>query len=657
MTKARLATLLIPVPLAVLGILASPSVGRAQESLGARHAGAQFKEKETMASRGTPERGQVPDKYKWNTKHLYPSDEAWEKERRSVVDSFHKIDQCKGKLKQGGAAVVLGCLKADSDIEKRLQRLGNYASRRVDEDTQVAKYQGMKAVIEKVGNDYGTISSFIQPELLSLPDKALAALIADKAFADYDHFLRDLVRVKKHILSPQEEAILAATSLMRDAGQNIYSILTGAELKFPEIKDEKGKAVQLTQALFPRYRASADRKVRKAAFDVLFKTFASYKGTLGTMLSSQINANITFAKARRYGSFLEAALDAGNIPPAVYQNMLKAVNKHLPTLHRYLELRRKLLGLKQLAYYDLYPPIVQKVELKVPYDKAPVVLAEALAPLGKTYVDALSTGLKPESGWVDPYPNKGKKSGAYMDGSAYDVHPFVLGNYLDSYDSLSMLAHEMGHAMHSFFSNKTQPFPKADYSIFVAEVASTLNEALLVAHMLKTEKDPKKRLFLLGEQLESFRQTLFRQAMFAEFELALYTRAEKKEALTGDDISKIYLAIARRYYGHDKGVVTIDDAYAVEWAYVPHFYYGLYVYQYVTGITAATALSETILKEGSKARDRYVTHLLKAGNSDYPIELLKRAGVDLTTTKPYDIAMGAFERAITEAESLVSKAK
>jgi oligoendopeptidase F len=275
--------------------------------------------------------------------------------------------------------------------------------------------------------------------------------------------------------------------------------------------------------------------------------------------------------------------------------------------------------------------------------------------MGKEYIDQLSRGLSPEAGWVDVYPNEGKRSGAYMDGSAYEVHPFVLMNYLDDYSSVSTLAHEMGHAMHSYYSNKTQPFSKADYSIFLAEVASTLNESLLMNHMLSKVEDPKKRLYLLGEQMEDFRQTVFRQSMFAEFELALYERAEKKEPLTADAITKIYLEIARRYYGHDNGVVLVDDLYGMEWAYVPHFYYNFYVFQYVTGMTSATALAEMILdtKTRDTARERYIRHLLKAGDSDYSITLLKRAGVDLTTTRPYDIAMGVFQRALAEAEKLV----
>jgi oligoendopeptidase F len=318
-----------------------------------------------------------------------------------------------------------------------------------------------------------------------------------------------------------------------------------------------------------------------------------------------------------------------------------------------LKLRQRLLELDELCYYDLYAPMIQRVQMRYPYEKAREVLAEALMPLGKRYVKDLSRGLDPKNGWVDPYPNLGKRSGAYMDGSAYDVHPFVLGNYLDDYNSMSMLAHEMGHAMHSYYSNRSQPFAKADYSIFVAEVASTLNEALLSRFVIDREKNKRRRLFLLGEQLEGFRQTMFRQTMFAEFELAMYERAEQGQALTSEALTDLYLRVARETYGHDEGVVEVAASHGVEWAYIPHFYYNFYVFQYVTGMTAAMALSERILDEGPKAAKQYYDHLLCAGGSDAPIDILRRAGVDLTTDEPYDLAMRAFSRAIDQVEGLL----
>ncbi len=605
-----------------------------------------------MASQATPDRESIPEQYKWKTKDLYPNDGAWEKERQRLIVSFKAIAECRGKLGQG-KAMVRTCLDRAFAARKRLARLASYAHRKYDEDTRVAKYQGYREVMEKVAADYSAVTAFIQPEFLALPLKTLQGMISDKLFSDYDQFLREIVRLKPHILSPAEEALLAATSLMKDTGYNVYSNFSGADLKFPAIRDDQGKLVQLTQALFTRYRASASREVRKAAFAAFFGTFSSFKNTLASLLSAQVNANIVYALARKYGSTLQAALDQNDIPLSVYHTMIKVMNDNLPVLHRYLKLRQKLLNIKQLRYYDLYPPIIKKVDLQYPYDKARDILTAALAPLGKVYVNVLAAGLKPESGWVDPFPNTGKRSGAYMDGSAYDVHPYILGNYLGDYNSLGMMAHEMGHALHSYWSNKRQPFAKAEYPIFLAEVASTLNEALLMKHMLRHVTDPRKKLFLLGEQLEGFRQTLFRQAMFAEFELGLYQRAEKKEALTADKISELYLEIARRYYGHDRGLVLVDELYGIEWAFVPHFYYNFYVYQYVTGITAATALAEMIAKDGENVRNPYINNLLSAGGSDYPIRLLKRAGVDLTTLKPYKIALQVFQETLNQAERLV----
>ena len=610
-------------------------------------------EDKAMASKQTPERSAIDKKYKWDTTHLFADDKAWEKERQQLLAALKKIGACKGTLNKGKKQ-ILTCLTRFFAAHKVLARLTNYAHRNYDVDTRDANYQGLKAVIEKTGTEFLEVSSFLQPELLSLPGKTLKGLIKDKKFADYDQFLRELLRQKPHILTPKEEALLAAASMMRDTGYTVYSSFSGADLKFPTIKDEKGDEVKLSQSMFARYRASGDRAVRKATFDAFFGTYSGYKNTIASLISAQVNANITYAKARKYDSALHAALDANNVPTAVYHNMIKAVNKHLPLLHRYLKLRSKLLGLPQLRYYDMYPPMIKKVDLKFSYEEGNKLIVAAMAPMGKNYVKVLAKGLDPASGWIDPLPNKGKRSGAYMDGSAYEVHPYVLSNYIDNYSSVSTMAHEMGHAMHSYLSNKHQPYPKADYSIFVAEVASTFNEALLMRHMLDQVTDQQKRLYLLGEQLESFRQTLYRQSMFAEFELALYTRAEKKLPLTADAISKIYLEICRRYYGHAAKVVLVDKPYGIEWAYVPHFYYNYYVFQYVTGMTAATALAEMVIKKGDKPRDRYLNNMLKAGGSDDAIKLLKRAGVDLTSTKPYDLAMKVFERSLNEAEQLVA---
>ena len=374
---------------------------------------------------------------------------------------------------------------------------------------------------------------------------------------------------------------------------------------------------------------------------------------LAALLASHVNASVTVARARKYRSAIEAALDEHNIPVAAYGRMVRAINRYLPLLHRYLRLRKKLLGVKTLRYYDMYPSMIRKVDLRFPYGQSVKIVKRGLAALGPEVGDALTRGLRDGAGWVDVYPTKGKRSGAYMDGDGYDVHPFVLLNHLDNYGSLTTLAHEMGHAVHSYLSNKHQPWPKSRYAIFVAEVASTTGEALLMEDMLAREKDKQRRLFLLGQRLESFRTTLFRQAMFAEFERALYSAAEKGTAITADKLSDYYLELLRRYYGHARGVSNIGPINAYEWAYIPHFYYNYYVWQYATGMTAAVALAEKIRKGGKKARDAFVNKLLKAGASDHPMTLLRRAGVDLRTTRPYAVAMGVFRRTLDEAEKIV----
>ncbi|MBW2732880.1 MAG: oligoendopeptidase F [Deltaproteobacteria bacterium] len=604
-------------------------------------------------AKGSVERAKLAKDQQWNTSHLFRSDKAWARERTDLAASMEGLSAFRGGLAKGEPTFVASCLQLAFDLQRRLARLASYAARKNDQDTRVPAYQAMREVADKTVVELKEASAFIEPELLRLSAKKLRVLTEDERLADYDAFLRELIRRKAHVLSPKEEALLASTSLMGDAGYNAYATFSGAELKFPTITDERGKEVQLTQSLFSRYRTSPDRGVRKAAFDALFSTYGGYQSTFAALLSAQVNGHIVFAKARRYGGALEAALDADALPVTVYQRMIDTMAEFRPLLHRYLRLRGKLLGLRQLRYYDLYVPMVEQVRLRYPYAKSRELLVGALEKMGPRYTRDLHRSLDPRKGWVDPFPTKGKRSGAYMDGSAYDVHPYVLCNTLDDYNSLSTLAHEMGHAMHSFYSNKAQPFAKADYTIFVAEVASTLNETLLSRHVIGQQKNRKKRLFLLGELLESFRQTMFRQAMFAEFELSMVQHAESGQALTGQWLSKRYLEVARATYGHDEGVVKIDEAYGCEWAYVPHFYYDFYVFQYVTGMTAAVAFAELIEREGPAARDRYIAHMLEGGCAKPPLEILADAGVDLTSREPYVIAMGAFERALDEMEELV----
>lgn len=598
-----------------------------------------------------PERGRVPDQYKWNTRHLFPRDRAWEREREAVQKALPELVRFSGRL-SGDAKKVRACLDTMFRLKRRLARLSSYAWRKHDEDTRVPRYQAMRELADKLEAEFRESAAFVQPELVSLPVATLRRLTRATQLRDYDRFLGEIARLKAHILPSPEERLLASASIMRDAGHTAYATFSAADLVFPCIEDERGRSVRIDQASFARYRASTDRSVRKQAFKALFGTYQHYRNTVASLLGAQVTANLVYAKARRYESALAAALDPDELAEPVYTQMLETSRRRRGVLERYLHFRRRLLGLRRLEYHDLYAPLVPKVAFKFPYEQARQLLVDAMSPLGPSYCRALDTGLDEKSGWIDLYPNRGKRSGAYMDGSCYDVHPFVLGNYLGDYNSLSMLAHEMGHAMHSQLSNASQPYSKADYSIFVAEVASTLNEELLADHLLGRQRSSKRKLFLLVEKLEGFRQTFFRQVLFAEFELELYRRAENGQALTADEMTRLYLEIVRRTYGHDHGLVRVDDSYGVEWAHIPHFYYNFYVFQYATGITAAKALAQRIRDEGVEARDRYLEHVLCAGGSDAPLELLKRAGVDLTTPDPYDRALDGFERDLEQAEHL-----
>lgn len=590
---------------------------------------------------------------RWNLRHLYPSAAAWERARRQIIAALPGLRACRGTLARGPAA-VRRCLDRAFDAQRELARLTSYAERRHDQDTRVARYQALREVAEKLGVELLEACSFIEPELAALPERRLRALCQAPALADYSRFLSEVLRLRPHLLSAAEEALLARTSLLRETGHQAYATFCGADLVFPALRTAAGRRLPLTSALFPRYRAAADRALRRTAFSTYFATFGRYRHTLAALLSAQVNANITFARARRYDTALAAALHDDELPASVYARTIAAAHEHLPLLQRYFALRRRRLGVARLHYHDLYAPLAAPARLHFPFARARSTLQAALAPLGPAYGAALAQALGPRSGWIDLYPQPGKQSGAYMDSSAYEVHPYVLGNYLEDVDSLSMLAHELGHALHSFFSNRAQPYPKAEYATFVAEVASTLNEVLLSAHLQRVARTPGQRLFLLGEELEGFRTTFFRQALFAEFELAIYQRAEAGEALTAELLSAVYLRLLRQYHGHDRGVVEVDERYAVEWACIPHFYYDFYVFQYATGWTAAIALAEAIAREGVTASQRYAEAVLATGGSAAPLELLARAGVDLTTPQPYRLAMAAFARAVARAEELAA---
>jgi oligoendopeptidase F len=608
--------------------------------------------KKTEAVEKMPERKDIPEKYRWDLAQIYQSDDAWEKDKNTLNANFDEIRKFQGKL-LSSKEILLKCLKLAFDEKKRVSRLANFAMMKNDEDSRVSKYQGMKGIATRLTADYLAATSFIEPELLAGDEKTLKSFALEKSLADFDHYLFDVLRKKPHYLSPQEENLLAKSIVMGVSPHNTYKTFTAADMDFPEITLHDGKKVKLSQAMYTKYRVLPDRNDRKLVFDAFFSIYTKYKNTFAEMLNACINADVFYASARKYGSSLEAALDQYNLPVKLYHNLIKSVNDNIPSLHRYLELRKKMMGIEKLYYYDLYPPVIKQVEIKITYDQSIEYLKNAFAPLGKEYLDAFLEAVNEKNRWVDVYPSSGKRSGAYMSGEIYDVHPYMLLNHNDDYDSASTFAHEMGHAMHSYFSNKNQPFSKSNYSTFVAEVASIFNEALLMEYMLKTEKNRETRIFLLGEYLELVRTTMFRQTMFAEFELEIHSRAENNQPLTAEDFSGIYGNLVKKYYGHEKNITIIDDAYVIEWAFIPHFYYNYYVYQYVTGLVAGIALSQKVIREGDAARERYIQKMLKAGDSKYPLEILREAGADMTSKEPYETTISVFNEKMDEIERLL----
>jgi len=600
----------------------------------------------------TRDRAGIPQKYIWSLEDIYPSDEAWAAAKEQIAGQFDEVLAFRGDLATSPGR-LLACLELNSRIDKELSRLFCYAAMKSDQDTRESKYQGMKQSLRKLVTDYNSKASFIAPEVAAMDKPTVDGFLArEPGLRVYRMYLDDVLRTKAHRLSAGEEKILAEAGLLASAPGAIYTIFSNAELPFPEITLSDGTAARVNQAGYTRYRAEPERADREAVFDAFFGTFDKFKQTFGTQLSAQVNKDMFFARTRDYDSSLHRALDADNIPVEVYHTLVENVHRNLDSFHRYLRLKKRMLGVDQLKYSDVYAPVVEEVELEYSYDEAVALVLEALKPLGRDYVRVVKRAV--EERWIDVYPTSGKRAGAYSNGGCYDVHPYILLNYNGQYDDVSTLAHEIGHTMHSYYSNKTQPYPTADYATFVAEVASTLNEALLIRKTLDTIDDDNVKLSLLMNYLDGVKGTVFRQTQFAEFELAIHERAEKGEPLTGDVLTDIYADVLKRYYGHEEGICRIADRYCVEWAYVPHFYLNFYVYQYATSFTASTALSEKILSGGQGAVQRTI-EFLSAGGSDYPVAILKRAGVDMMTSDPFDKTMTAMNRVMDEIEAILDR--
>jgi oligoendopeptidase F len=607
---------------------------------------------QTQVLSQTRERAQVPTEDQWKLEDLYASPQAWNEAKDKLVARFDEIEQYKGKLAES-ASELLAALTLNSDISKELGQLSSYASMRSDEDIRNSKNLAMQQQMQQLSTDYGSKAAFITPEIAAMDKQKIDAFIEkEPGLKIYKMPLYDILRMKPHTLSDKEEKILAEAGLLADGPYSIYGVFSNAELPYPKITLSDGTEADLTKAGYARYRALPNRSDREAVFQTFWKVFEQFKGTFGAELYAEVKKDMFYARARKYESSLQSALDQNNIPTAVYMTLIENVTNNLDSFYRYLNLKKRMLGVETLEYSDVYAPVVKGLDLHYTYDQAEKLVLDSLRPLGAEYEKSATQAF--EKRWIDVYPTPGKRAGAYSNGSAYDVHPYILLNYNGQYDDVSTIAHELGHTMQSYYSNKTQPYPTADYPIFVAEVASTFNESLLIHKMLEEIKDVDTRLSLLMNYLDGIKGTVFRQTQFAEFEMRIHEKAERGEPLTGDVLNELYSEILKKYYGHDKGVCHIDDLYNVEWAYVPHFYYDFYVYQYATSFTASTALVEKVLAKEPGAVEKYI-EFLSAGGSDYPIELLKKAGVDMTSPEPFSKTMTAMNRTMDEIEAILKK--
>ena len=598
------------------------------------------------------DRTKVADKYKWNLADIYPDVASWRKQKAAIAAELSKLRDFRGKL-GSSSQTLASALELSTRLAKELTRLYVYASMLSDTDTRVSEPQGMQQEMQQIFAQFGAEASFVEPELLKVGSATVEKFIAaEPRLKIYTFYLRDIVRRAPHTLSDAEEKLLADASPLAGSASNIYGILTNADFPYPTITLSDGRSMKVDQSGYSELRTSKNRDDRKAAMSAFFTSLGTFSRTFGTTINSEAQKVLFYAKARKYPSNLASALEPANIPVSVYTRLVAGVNKNLPTFHRYLKLRKRMMGITDdLHYYDLYAPLVSSVDLRYSPEEAQTHVLEAVAPLGRDYQAVLQRAFKER--WLDWQPTEGKRSGAYSNGGAYDVHPYMLLNYLGQYNDVSTLAHELGHTMHSYFSNKTQPFPTADYATFVAEVASTFNEALLIDHMLKQIKDTPTRLSLLGNYLENIKATVFRQTQFAEFELKMHEMAEKGQPITGEALDRLYLDITRRYYGHDQQITVVDDYIAHEWSFVPHFYRDFYVFQYATSFTAAEALSAKVLSGDQAATKRYLT-FLSSGGSDYPVNLLKTAGVDMTTDEPLDLTIRKMNAVMDEMEKLLS---
>ncbi len=599
-----------------------------------------------FAQSDIPQRSDIDDEYKWNIDDIYASIDDWEKDYQFVVSNLDKFNKYRGQLGKSGKT-ILECFRLNEEVSKATDNLYVYTSLKKDSDTRVSESQGLADRAGALYTKYGEAVAFIEPELQKISEEKIKKYISKThGLEEYQHYFNDLLRQKKHTLSEKEEELLAMAGELYRSPYKIYEALTTTDLVFPMVETEEGDTVRLTRGRYSLMLLSTDPEVRKRAFIARTEAFDKIKNTNAAILRSSLKKDLFLARARNYNSTIERALGADNVPIEVYDNLLNTVYNHVGSLNKYMELRKKVLGLEEIHLYDTAVPIVEDVDVKVTYEEAKSTLAEAFKPLGEEYINMTKKALN--SRWVDVFETEGKQSGAYSTGT-YTSHPYMLMNYNGTMDHMFTLAHELGHSLHTYYTNKTQPYATADYATFVAEVASTFNENLLLDYLMKNTDDKKQKLVLLDQWINNFLGTVFGQVIFGEFERKAHQMVQDGVPVTVESLNKVVHDIDKKWYGE---VAVIDDGYALNWGRIPHYYWNFYVYKYATSFCASTALAKSVLSGEEGAIEKYM-NFLQSGGSDYPIEILKKAGVDMSSPEPVEQAMQLFDSLVAQMEDLL----
>lgn len=588
------------------------------------------------------DRNTVDKKHKWQIEKMYATKESIEKDIQKVKEVIEKVKEYKGKLAESKNNLY-EAIKLSENASRILQHLYVYAHMKQHEDTRINENQALATRTEMLSTELSMATSYVVPEIISIDDNVLSEYLKSEELAFYDKYIKDILREKPHTLNEREEEILAATSELSSVPENVYDMLAFADMEFPEIEDENGEKVKLTHGNYSLFLKSKNSRVRKDAFEAEYSTYGKYKNTFASTLYGAIKSEIFYAKLRKHKSAIEGSLFSDDISIDVYNNLIAAIDESLPALNKYMELKKKFLGLSEIHMYDLYVPLTENFDMTIPYEEAQDIILNALKPLGEEYLNIINRAF--DEGWIDVYENEGKQGGAYSWGS-YDSNPYILLNYKNDLNSLFTLIHELGHSVHSYYSRSTQPYIYSSYKIFVAEVASTLNEQLLINYLLEKATSKEERVYLLNYYLEQFRTTVYRQTMFAEFEKLTHQSVESGEPLTAKEFDDLYYKLNEKYYGES---CVVDEQIALEWARIPHFYSNFYVYKYATGFSAASALSQQILSEGQPAVNRYI-NFLKSGGSEYPLKQLKDAGVDMEKKQSVEQALSVFSGLVDKLE-------